>query len=321
MSEPMSEPLELTVWMYHYVRDRGDAAEAGSGIPGLPVARFAEQLDEMARHNHMVSWPEVRAAAARMGVAGQPLPPDATLLTFDDGTRDHYLNVFPLLKARGLSGLFFVLARPPGAGLVLGHKIHYLLAIMPPEDLRAAVLARLSPEAQQQFAQAEAQYRARFDPGTPAGATDLLKSVLQRELSAPAESVLSDLIAQHLGDEAALAASYYLSSAQTREMSAGGMHFGGHSVTHPWFNFIPAEQQATEIAASAAWLAGIEPGPWAFAYPYGGLSPHAPALLAQCGFAAAFTTQGRLRHTDPFYIGRLDGEELDAVKSLGGRYA
>jgi len=247
---------------------------------------------------------------------GQPLPPDATLLTFDDGMRDHYLNVFPLLKARGLSGLFFVLARPPGAGLVLGHKIHYLLATMEPDALRAGVLARLSPDEQRQFAQAEAHYRARYDPGTPGGAVDLLKSVLQRELNAPAERVLSELIAQHRGDEAALAAGYYLTPGQIREMTAGGMHFGGHSLSHPWFDFIGVEQQAKEIAASAATLASIEPGPWAFAYPYGGLSPHAPRLLASRGFAAAFTTQTRLRHADPFYIGRLDGEALDAVKSV-----
>jgi len=192
---------------------------------------------------------------------------------------------------------------------------------MGPEGLRAAVLARLSLAEQQQFAQAEAHYRARYDPSTTAGAVDLLKSVLQRELSAPAEGVLSELIAQRLGDEAAIAADYYLTPDQTREMAAGGMHFGGHSLSHPWFDFIGAEQQAAEIAASATWLAAIEPGPWAFAYPYGGLSPRAPALMAQGGFAAAFTTQTRLRHADPFYIGRLDGEELDAVKSVGERYA
>jgi peptidoglycan/xylan/chitin deacetylase (PgdA/CDA1 family) len=311
MSTLADTPLELTVWMYHYVRDPGDAAEAGTGITGLPVARFAEQLDEMARYNHMVTWPAVRAAV----LTGQPLPPDATLLTFDDGMRDHYLNVFPLLKARGLSGLFFVLARPPGAGLVLGHKLHYLLAALEPAALRTAVLARLSPNQQQQFAQAEALYRARYDPSTSSGAIDLLKSILQRELSAPAERVLSDLIAAYLGDEAAIAAGYYLQPAQLREMAAGGMHFGGHSASHPWFDFIGAEQQAAEIAASAAGLSGLQPGPWAFAYPYGGVSRHAPRLLAERGFAAAFTTQTRLRHVDPFYIGRLDGEELAAVKS------
>jgi peptidoglycan/xylan/chitin deacetylase (PgdA/CDA1 family) len=137
--------------------------------------------------------------------------------------------------------------------------------------------------------------------------------VLQRELSDDIEGLLSELIARHVGDEAAIAAEYYLQPAQMHEMTAGGMHFGGHSVTHPWFDFISAERQAAEIAASAEWLAGIEPGPWSFAYPYGGLSPSAPGLLAQHGFAAAFTTQTLLRHVDPFYIGRLDGEELAAV--------
>ena len=316
MSIPAGVPLELTVWMYHYVRDPGDAAEAGSGIAGLPVARFAEQLDEMARHNRMLGWPEVRAAL----LEGRPLPPDATLLTFDDGLRDHYLNVYPRLKARGMSGVFFVLARPPEAGLALGHKIHYLLAALGPDGLRAEVLARLKADQQMQFGQAEAHYRARYDPGTPQGAIDLLKSVLQRELSGPAEGVLSDLFARHVGDETAMARDYYLQPAQMREMAAGGMHFGGHSASHPWFDFIGEEQQAQEIAATAAWLAGIEPGPWCFAYPYGGLSAPAPRLLAERGFAAAFTTQARLRHVDPFYIGRLDGEEL-AVMGPGESHA
>jgi peptidoglycan/xylan/chitin deacetylase (PgdA/CDA1 family) len=311
MSENTRGPMELTAWMYHYVRDPGDAAEAGSGIPGLPVARFTEQIDEMARHNQMLSWPEVRAAM----LEGRDLPPDGTLLTFDDGLCDHYLNVFPLLKARGLSGLFFALARTPGDGLALGHKIHYLLAALGLAGLRAAVLARLSPDQQALFRQVEARNQARFDPATPDGAIDLLKSVLQRELSAPAEPVLSALIAEHVGDETSLAAALYLQPEQIREMAAGGMHFGGHSVTHPWFDFIDEEQQAREIDASAAWLAGVERGPWAFAYPYGGLNPRTPPLLAGRGFVSAFTTQPRLTHPDPFYIGRLDGESLAALSA------
>jgi len=310
MSAMAAEPLELTVWMYHYVRDPGDAADAGSGIPGLSVARFAEQLDEMAAHNHMVSWREVRAAV----LAGQPLPQDATLLTFDDGLRDHYLNVFPMLQARGLSGIFFLLARPPAAGLVLGHKLHYLLVALGPDGLRRAVWERISPAQQQLFEQAEVRYRARYNE------LDVLKDVLQRELADDIEGLLSELFARHVGDETAIATDYYLQPAQLREMSAGGMHFGGHSASHPWFDFISAERQNTEIAASAQWLTGIEPGPWSFAYPYGGLSPTAPGLLAQHGFAAAFTTQTLLRHVDPFYIGRLDGEELAAV-TLGDSHA
>jgi peptidoglycan/xylan/chitin deacetylase (PgdA/CDA1 family) len=93
-------------------------------------------------------------------------------------------------------------------------------------------------------------------------------------------------------------------------MAAGGMHFGGHSQTHPWFDFIGPAQRAREIQASAEWLREVEQQPYAFAYPYGGLSDDAPSLLRSNGFAAAFTTREQVEQRDPFFIGRFDGEEL-----------
>jgi hypothetical protein len=41
----MNKTFDLKVMMYHYVRDPGDAAEAGSGIPGMSVRAFETQLD------------------------------------------------------------------------------------------------------------------------------------------------------------------------------------------------------------------------------------------------------------------------------------
>jgi hypothetical protein len=55
--------LDLTVIMYHYVRDAGDAAEAGSGIAGLPVTAFEAQLDLWSREYHIVDWPTGRKSA------------------------------------------------------------------------------------------------------------------------------------------------------------------------------------------------------------------------------------------------------------------
>jgi peptidoglycan/xylan/chitin deacetylase (PgdA/CDA1 family) len=93
-------------------------------------------------------------------------------------------------------------------------------------------------------------------------------------------------------------------------MSVGGMRFGGHSYSHPWFDWINAEQRKAEIISSANYLSQIEEQPWAFAFPYGGLSDDAPQLLKQYGFIAAFTTKTQIQHTDPYFIGRLDGEEV-----------
>src|SRR6185369_9759392 len=93
-------------------------------------------------------------------------------------------------------------------------------------------------------------------------------------------------------------------------MVAGGMHCGGHSRSHPWFDWIGPEALEAEIATSAEWLANVEPGPWAFAYPYGGLNRAAPAVLAAHNFAAAFSTVDQARHTDAYLVGRFDGEEM-----------
>ncbi len=142
--------------------------------------------------------------------------------------------------------------------------------------------------------------------------------MLQRDLSVEADSLLSHLFEIHIGSENDVAQKYYLNSEQIHEMSAGGMHFGGHSQNHPWFDWIDAEARASEIKASAERLQKIEPGPWAFAYPYGGLSEDSPQLLEAQGFIAAFTTHAQLRHVDPYFIGRLDGEEM---AQDGQRYA
>jgi len=294
--------FSLTTLMYHYVRDPGDRAEAGSGIPGLAPARFEAQLEYLAQHYTMITWSDLHA-----DLLGQhSLAPNACMLTFDDGTCDHYINVFPILRKRGLSGLFFALARQPGDGLALGHKIHFLLARLGVDDLRETVWDHLKPAQRQIYTQAEAHYRASGEKS----AVELLKSILQRDLSVPADTILSELIAEHIGDEAQIAGEYYLTSAQIAEMSANGMHFGGHGRRHPWFDWVSAAEQADEIGASAAWLRTIGPGPFPFAYPYGGYNADSAQLLRAHGFSAAFTTVVRVRHSDPFLIGRLDGEGL-----------
>ena len=302
----MNYPLELTVIMYHYIRDLGDAAEAGSGIPGMSVQVFEAQLDELSKQYTFVTWPEVCMALQ----AAKPLPSSACLLTFDDGVRDHYLNAFRILHHRNLSGLFFALDRLETEGFVLAHKIHFLLAKLGLTGLREAIWEELNPAQQEHFTQAEKRYQLKYPPISMDRRINLLKAVLQRDLSTEVDPLLSDLFERHVGPEKEMARTYYLNALQIREMTAGGMHFGGHSRNHPWFDWIDAETRTAEIKASQDWLQQFEPGPWAFAYPYGGLSDDSPRLLKEHGFLAAFTTQTQLRHSDPYYIGRLDGAEM-----------
>jgi peptidoglycan/xylan/chitin deacetylase (PgdA/CDA1 family) len=294
--------FSLTVMMYHYVRDPGDEAEAGSGIPGLPVAQFESQVDRLAREHEMISWEDLKYHLA----TGRTLPPNACLLTFDDGVCDQYFNVFPALRRRGLSGLFFALAHPAPLRLALGHKLHYLLACMSPSQLREAVWARLDESQHARFARAEAKYC----PEWTRAEVEVLKLVLQREMASEVEAITSELIVKFVGPEREIARKLYLSTEQIREMTRQGMHLGGHSETHPWLDFVDPARRSREIEASAEWLRQVEAAPYAFAYPYGGLAADAPALLRANGFAAGFTTREQVEQSDPFFIGRFDGERV-----------
>jgi peptidoglycan/xylan/chitin deacetylase (PgdA/CDA1 family) len=302
----MKQPLNLTVMMYHYIRDPGDDAEQGSDIAGFPVRAFEDQLDVLACKHTFVTWPDVRMAIQE----DQPLPNSPCLLTFDDGVRDHYVNVFRILRDRSLSGLFFVLDRSNSEGLVLAHKIHFLLARLGLSALQEAVWGRLDAGQQKLYVQAENFYRVRYPGPSMDGEINILKAILQRDLSTHINELLSELFAQHIGLEHETAREFYLSLEQIREMHAGGMHFGGHSRNHTWFDWIDATAQIQEIRASSEWLQQFEAGPWAFAYPYGGLSDDSPELLQQHSFVAAFTTREHLQHSNPYFIGRLDGEDF-----------
>jgi hypothetical protein len=177
-------------------------------------------------------------------------------------------------------------------------------------ELREALWEKLDPRQREQFTQAESLYRLKYASNSMDDRVNLLKAVLQRDLSAGAHGLLSELFEIHIGSETETARIYYLGPEQIREMHADGMHFGGHSRNHPWFDWIDARTRNDEIQASKAWLEQFDPGPWAFAYPYGGLSADSPDLLRKHGFVAAFTTRTQLQHPDQYYIGRLDGEEL-----------
>jgi len=302
----MNQPFELTVMMYHYVRDPGDEAEAGSGITGLSVQTFESQLELLSRKHTFVAWPEVRRAIE----SGEKLPDSACLLTFDDGIRDHYKNVYRILRNRGLPGLFFVLDRSEAAGLTLAHKIHFLLAKVGFLEMREALWQKLKPTQREKFIQAEERYRIKYPSSSEADRIDLFKAVLQRDLSAEVDLLLSNLFELYVGSEKETARKYYLDLEQIHEMHAGGMHFGGHSRNHPWFDWISAAARKHEVDASRSWLNQFEAGPWAFAYPYGGLSADSPDILKKHGFSAAFTTRAQIQHMDQHFIGRLDGEEF-----------
>ena len=76
--------------------------------------------------------------------------------------------------------------------------------------LRDAIREKLDSLQREQFMQAEKRYQLKYPPVSLDGRINLLKAVLQRDLSTEVNVLLSDLFETHVGSEKETARRYYL---------------------------------------------------------------------------------------------------------------
>lgn len=309
---PQAHPL--TVVMYHYVRD-----VAGTAFAQLPVrspAEFSRQLDEISRRYTVVGLDHVAAA-----IRGErALPPDALLLTFDDGYRDHYATVLPELHRRGWSGVFFPVASVLEHPQVLNvNKIQFARARLNPEQAFAQVCDWITEHQQEFNLQPLSNYlerwavAARFD-GSHAM---FVKNVLQRALSRPARQTLIDeLFRTHVAeDEAAFARELYMNREEIAGLVRAGMFVGLHGYAHDWLTDLTPTDLDRDLREALRVLSdcGVPERGWCFCYPFGGINDAVCGAVGTLGASIGFTTEPRvaLLGTDhPLRLPRLDTNDL-----------
>jgi peptidoglycan/xylan/chitin deacetylase (PgdA/CDA1 family) len=298
------------VVMYHYVRD--SSATAFPEIRALAPDLFTRQLDWLQDRHTIVSIDDLQTALD----GGRALPARAALLTFDDGFVDHFTTVLPLLRARGMSGVFFIArdACGPSPRLLGVHKTHFLLARLGAEALGRAVLQESAIAAGVVGRSGSVFGNDRWDAQDEHAVRHLLNYELPLD---EAERVLDLLFVQHIGDVAAFARSLYLNEAQIREMAAAGMTFGYHTRSHRMLSRLAVEQQREELTGGIEWvraLTGQKSVP--FCYPWGGVKTYTGdtvRALDEIGYSLAFNTvRRRLRigHDGRYELPRLDTRDL-----------
>jgi peptidoglycan/xylan/chitin deacetylase (PgdA/CDA1 family) len=122
----------VAVLEFHVVLPAAQIAAQGLGRNDdvISVEQFGALLRWLRDHDcHVVGLAAVRAV-----LAGQPVPPRAVVLTFDDGYASSYDYVFPLLKAYGDPAVLFpVGAWVLGAG---GQRAPSRLPFLTPAEIR-----------------------------------------------------------------------------------------------------------------------------------------------------------------------------------------
>jgi peptidoglycan/xylan/chitin deacetylase (PgdA/CDA1 family) len=291
----------VTIVMYHYVRDL--KLSRFPAIKGLPVERFRRQLDYIQGHYTPIT---VETLLGALQSADQALPPNAVLLTFDDGYSDHFANVFPLLDARGIQGCFF-----PPAQAILEHKvldvnkIHFVLASgREPGQLLERVMKAVSETAPNYILQSKEFYLQNLggDHRYDSREVVTLKRLLQRELPEPVRhAVVRSLFAEYVtSDETAFACELYMSLDQIACLNRHGMHIGSHAYSHVWLNHLSPEAQALEIDQSLEFLQklGVERHEWTMCYPYGGFNNSLLQILRDRSCRLGFAVEARVANLD-----------------------
>src|SRR6266850_4468659 len=238
----------LNVVMYHYVRD----------LPSTRFPRIKAALSDDFRRQ--VAWLSERHEMATLEsalafLAGKYQPErDLCLLTFDDGLRDHYTEVLPVLAERRIQGLFFIITSCLEGGVVSVHKNHFLMAALELDEYRQAFLERLaelSPEAGIEIVMKQAQRSYPWDTSEVAAFKYLLNFQLQEALR---DRILDELFLEYLGDEKPFARELYLSWDQAREMQANRMLIGGHSHSHVALSTMDSELLRANLEMSTRML-------------------------------------------------------------------
>jgi peptidoglycan/xylan/chitin deacetylase (PgdA/CDA1 family) len=300
--------------MYHYVRDLPHTPFPR--IKGMQTSAFLQQLTALRSLYEMATLESALDFLRGVYTPSRHL----CLLTFDDGLKEHYTDVTPILVDYGVQGLFFVITSCLQVYRVAPvHMNHFLMAALDFACYQRAFLQRLSEIAPHLRSSTEvdlttAQHTYRWDTSEVASFKYLFNFVLERNIR---DQVVSTLFEEHIADEQSFASTLYLSWDEGRSMQTAGMLIGGHSHQHKPLATLSEEELHWDLSTCQRLLTEhLQPQTlWPFCYPYGqkdSFNALTVKQLKQLGFTCAFSTKvgKNIPGTSVFTIQRFDCNDV-----------
>lgn len=226
---------------YHLVRDE-KVAHIKYLYDYKNVAQFRQDLDFLLANYKPASPQDV--------LNGQ-VPENSFLLTFDDGLEEIYSVIYPILKEKNLSAIFFI--NPDFVGnnqSLYKHDIGVILDQIKNDPAQMQTVAEMT--------------------GIPYASFDDFALQFKSIPYAGRQKVQEILAALNIDmDQYRKQQRMYISKEQIQEMIGAGFYFGGHTLSHPPLQLLSFDEQKTEIIGSMQWLKdhfGIQYS--AFAFPF-----------------------------------------------------
>jgi peptidoglycan/xylan/chitin deacetylase (PgdA/CDA1 family) len=266
----------------------------------LPLEYFEKQLYWLHKNAHVLPLDRIIYLVS----SKRQLPRNTYALTFDDGFKEHYDLVLPLLKKYNFSATFFIMGNPTFEEDPRWLDKYYFLIDNSTVD------------------EFDFQWREFFIKGAkPQNRESLLplKLLLRASSAMEQNEILAKLektLAVH-SDWDELNRSLYISRENILEMSRAGMLFGAHTMTHSDLSKTKLEQAREEIVSSVKLtrqLVGSNFMP--FAYPFGEEATYDKKIieiLIESNVTCACTSDVGTNSVDTplFELKRIPGEHLD----------
>ncbi len=301
----------LTVLAYHRINNVNapDFVGLKANVSASPE-QFAQQMDYVARTFNVIDLAVLRDHV----VDGKPLPSRPLLITFDDGYLDNYEYAYPVLKARGLPAVIFLVTRMIGSdGWPWWDQVVYCFEHT---NCTQAVLPVLG----------ETRLTTPDERRVAANALSRHLKIMRDE---DKYAVMHDL-PELLGVEIP-AQRLFFDWDQARELAANGIACQSHTTSHPILTRIPESDLRCQLTDSRVKLEAELGRPvYAFAYPNGLPSDYnqvALDMLREAHYSLAFTlTPGPMRarsiRRSPLLIPRIflsyrDGFSTFVMKVMG----
>jgi peptidoglycan/xylan/chitin deacetylase (PgdA/CDA1 family) len=241
----------VLVLNYHRVGD-GNGTVFDRGLWSSAGDAFVDQVRFCKAHFDVIAPDDLPHVLAR--ARGRHV-----LFTFDDGYRDNYEVAFPILRSERVPATFFV-----ATGFIDSPRVPWWDEI--------AWMVRTSPK---DAADLPRWFRApvRFDkPDCEGAIRTLLRTykAIRGEATGAYLDDIADTTQSGRYDQQA-GADWWMTWDMLREMRAGGMTIGGHTVNHPVLSQLLREVQLEEIETCSRRLAAELGQPMRyFSYPVGG---------------------------------------------------
>lgn len=225
-----------TLFPFHHIVSNDDVPHVKHLYAFKNVSQFKSDLDYLLKYFKPVSISDLISEINQH----QRLPANSFLLTFDDGLREMYDVVAPILISKGVPAIFFV-----NPAFIDNKELFYRCKI-------SLAIETLLKERQSKSVLEEC---ARITGACMGASTEVLirhlKAInnLNANLVNEIGEILNISFEVYLRDKKP-----FLTSDQIKKLDKQGFAIGAHSWDHPYYNLISEEEQCRQTATSCNYI-------------------------------------------------------------------